>query len=225
MKHYQKCDINNGGGADNNLSICLNSLHKLKIDIDDIKNYVVYIDEVASFLEFSHNDTLDNNIQAINISLMRIMKYAKKVIVSDALINDNVITFLKQRRKQDLTTLYINNTFKKYEGVKAYRIRDEDKLLNQLLSNIEKQDYFLFGCDSNDTITKLYNHCLNKATAEARDKFILITADTDYEIHDANEQFKNKYVFYSPKITFGIDFTYEIPQDVFIYVKGRSINP
>ena len=83
----------------------------------------------------------------------------------------------------------------------------------------------MFGCDSNDTITKLYNHCLNKATGEAKDKFILITADTDYEIHDANEQFKNKYVFYSPKITFGIDFTYEIPQDVFIYVKGKSINP
>lgn len=102
---------------------------------------------------------------------------------------------MKQRRKQDLTTLYINNTFKKYEGVKAYRIRDEDKLLNQLLSNIENEEYFLFGCDSNDTITKLYNHCLKKATDETKEKFILITSDTDYDIYDANEQFKRNMYF------------------------------
>jgi hypothetical protein len=31
--------------------------------------------------------------------------------------------------------------------------------------------------------------------------------------------------FTHPKITFGIDFSYDLPQDVFIYVKGRTINP
>jgi hypothetical protein len=176
-------------------------------------------------LEFTHNDTLDNNIQAIYTSLIDIVKNAKKVIVSDALITDNVTNFLKHRRREELATLYINNTFKKYEGVKAYRLRDEQKLLNQLLTNIANKEYFLFGCDSCDTITKLYHHCLSKATTDEKDKFILITADTNYPIHDAGEQFKNKYVFYSPKITFGLDFSYDLPQDVFIYVKGRTINP
>jgi superfamily II DNA or RNA helicase len=96
LKNYQTSDINEGG----NLSICLNSLHKLRLD-DNIKNYVVYIDEVASFLEFTHNDTLDNNIQTIYTSLINIVKYAKKVIVSDALINDNVINFLKHRKNKN----------------------------------------------------------------------------------------------------------------------------
>ena len=164
--------------------------------MNDIEKYVVYIDEVSSFLEFTHNDTLDNKIQTIYTSLIDIVKYAKKVIVSDALITDNVINFLKHRRKQQQTTLYINNTFKKYEGVKAYRLRDEEKLLNQLLTNIENKEYFLFGCDSCDTITKLYHHCLNKVSEEEDKKYyILITADTDYTINDASEQFKNKYVF------------------------------
>ena len=220
LKNYQKNNIEDC----RHLSICLNSLHRL--NMNDIEKYVVYIDEVSSFLEFTHNDTLDNKIQTIYTSLIDIVKYAKKVIVSDALITDNVINFLKHRRKQQQTTLYINNTFKKYEGVKAYRLRDEEKLLNQLLTNIENKEYFLFGCDSCDTITKLYHHCLNKVSEEEDKKdYILITADTDYTINDASEQFKNKYVFYSPKITFGLDFSYDLPQDVFIYVKGRTINP
>ena len=230
LQNYQKCDVDDC----RHLSICLNSLHKLKMK--DIENYVVYIDEIASFLEFTHNDTLDNNIQTIYTSLIDIVKNAKKVIVSDALITDNVINFLKHRRREELTaqraafsskmtTLYINNSFKKYEGVKAYRIRDEEKLLNQLLTNIENKEYFLFGCDSCDTITKLYHHCLSKARDEEKNDYILITADTDYAIVDASKQFENKYVFYSPKITFGLDFSYDLQQDVFIYVKGRTINP
>ena len=61
--------------------------------MNDIENYAVYIDEVSSFLEFTHNDTLDNKIQTIYTSLIYIVKYSKKVIVSDALITDNVINF------------------------------------------------------------------------------------------------------------------------------------
>ena len=40
----------------------------------------------------------------------------------------------------------------------------------------------------------------------------------------AEKFFKNKFVFYSPSITFGIDFSIEEAQDVFIYITGRSIN-
>ena len=40
------------------------------------------------------------------------------------------------------------------------------------------------------------------------------------EIKNASEQFKNKFVFYSPSITTGIDFCIEDKQDVFIYING-----
>jgi hypothetical protein len=42
---------------------------------------------------------------------------------------------------------------------------------------------------------------------------------------DATEEFKDKLVFYSPKITFGVDFSIETPRDVFIYIAGNSIPP
>ena len=220
LQHYQQ--VSNIAEIER-LTLCLNSLHKLTLEIHELQEYVVYIDEIASFLEFTHNDTLDNNIHTVHGMLMHIMKHAKKVIVSDALINDNVITFLKHREIN--TTLYINNTYQKYKDVKAIRLRDETKLLQQLLLNCSNRDYFLFGCDSCDTVTKLYHYCLSKANEADENKYILITADTNYKLHDANEQFKHKFVFYSPKITFGIDFSYDLPQDVFIYVKGRTINP
>ena len=43
--------------------------------------------------------------------------------------------------------------------------------------------------------------------------FILITSKTNIYIENANRQFKNKYVFYSPSITTGVSFVYaEMPQ-------------
>jgi len=80
------------------LTLCLNSLDKLSnLDEDEMSNYIIYIDEVASFVELTHNTTLDNNIKQIFTCLMKCIKHAHKVIVSDALINDNVFELLKNR--------------------------------------------------------------------------------------------------------------------------------
>jgi hypothetical protein len=43
------------------------------------------------------------------------------------------------------------------------------------------------------------------------------------KIEDANKEFQGKYVFYSPSITTGIDFSIKEKQNVFIYVNGKSI--
>ena len=37
--------------------------------------------------------------------------------------------------------------------------------------------------------------------------------------------FRGKFIFFSPKITYGIDFNIEEKQDVFIYIRGGSIQP
>ena len=59
-----------------------------------------------------------------------------------------------------------------------------------------------------------------------KEDFILITSKTNVYIENANRQFKNKYVFYSPSITTGVSFVYaEMPQTQFIYISGQSVNP
>ena len=72
---------------------------------------------------------------------------------------------------------------------------------------------------------RMYNDCIKDITEQDKDKFLLITSNSKIEIIDASKQFKNKFVFYSPSITTGIDFTIEDKQDVFIYINGQSIDP
>ena len=55
--------------------------------------------------------------------------------------------------------------------------------------------------------------------------FILITSENPFNITNASIQFKDKFVFYSPAITTAVDFSIDEPQDHFIFIRGRSINP
>ena len=53
---------------------------------------------------------------------------------------------------------------------------------------------------------------------DIKDNFVLITAETEKTINRASEQFLNKFVFYSPKITYGIDFNINEAQNVYIFI-------
>ena len=54
---------------------------------------------------------------------------------------------------------------------------------------------------------------------------MLITADTKFRVQDASGDFKDKFVFFSPKITFGVDFSAPEPQGMLIYMAGNSLQP
>ena len=56
-------------------------------------------------------------------------------------------------------------------------------------------------------------------------RYILITADTDFELLDANIQWHDIVVFYSPQNTYGVDFTAKTNQDEFLHIQGDSIQP
>ncbi len=53
----------------------------------------------------------------------------------------------------------------------------------------------------------------------------MITAETKFRIKDATKDFNDKFLFYSPKITFGVDFSNLVSQNVFIHITGHSIQP
>ena len=147
---------------------------------------------------------------------MRIIKNAKKVIVSDALITDNVLNLLTDRANNK--KIYIDNIYKKFEGTPAILINDEEQFLDKLKDHCVNKDYFLFGCDSCNIITKFYNECV-KISSEC----ILITAESKLTITDASIQFKDKFIFYSPSIVFGVDVSLDKAQDVFIYINGKNL--
>jgi hypothetical protein len=110
LKSYQ----DNDNLLNNNITICINSLNKLSsASKEHFNDYIIYIDEITSFLQtLTHNETLDKDIKQIYYLLMKIIKNAYKVIVSDAIINDNTFNFLKYR--SDDKKIYIINEYKKY---------------------------------------------------------------------------------------------------------------
>ena len=192
--------------------------------MESIKNSIIYIDEVASFIEsLTDNETMTKTLKKIYLLLMKLIKNAYKVIVSDALINDAVLELLKYRTDED--KIFIVNSYKKFENIEAVKINDENIFLSKIKNNILNGIPFLFPCDSCETITNFYLECLKTSPEQHKDKFMLITADSKIKINDASKELKNKFVFYSPSITYGVDFQSDTPQDVFMYIKGESIQP
>ena len=209
---------------DGNFIICINSLKILdEMDDDYFNNKIIYVDEITSFLEgLTHNEKLNNYIKTIYDILIKLLKRAHKIITTDATIMDNVFDFLKFRDNNK--KVYIINEFKKYENIDATRVKDENIFLNKITEHIDKNKYFLFGCDSCEAITKIYLKCV-KDFPDKVENIILITSNNKFDIKDASTDFLNKWVFYSPSIVTGIDFSIKQKQDQFIYIKGNSISP
>lgn len=203
---------------DDNIIICLNSLVMFaKYSKEFFNNYIVYIDEVTSFLfSLTHNDTLNHVLKMVYVVLMKIINNCHKIIVSDATIYENTHLFFNKRNKDK--TIFINNSFTKYEGIKAYKLNDENDFLNLLKEHVTKKKYFLLGCDSKTIADKFYL----ELNTDQKEKY---TSEERREIKDASTEFKNKFIVYSPSITTGVDFSIDEPQDVFLYIKGCSISP
>ena len=153
---------------------------------------------------------------------MQIVKKCHKIIVSDATINENTFNFLKTRTNDKRG--FIINEFQKYKDTPAIKYNDESAFLNQIRTNMKNNEYFLFGSDWNGRVTDFYN-LMQEEFEDKKDDMLLITSDTNFKVGNASEQFKNKFVFYSPSITTAVDFSIDEKQDVFIYLSGKSILP
>ena len=210
---------------EHHIGICINSLLIYQnYSPSFFNNKIIFIDEINSLIEcVTHNETIDKNLKLIYQILIKIIKNCRKLIVCDALISDNVLSFLNI--KDCFKRIFIKNSYKNYQDVEAINIKNENDFLIKLLENCKFNKYFLFGCDSCKKVTEFYTKCVNEALPKDKTKYILITADSKFKLNNASEQFKNKFVFYSPSITFGIDFSIKTKQDVFIYCKGNSILP
>ena len=227
LDHYKQ-NIGN-----NNLVICINSIALLKkiICSDEIENYVVYIDEVSTFLQsLTNNSTLDHHAKEIYILFSLLLSKCFKIVCTDALINDSIFMQLQElRTTNNDSKLFLKNTYSRFENVKAIQYDDESKFFKrveeettELLNN--KTKGFLFMSDRKKVVNDLYANCYSLATNEKqRSKFVKITADEMYELKDIHNYFKGKFVFCSPSITTGVDVTFEHKQRVFQYITGTSI--
>jgi hypothetical protein len=120
--------------------ICLNSLLQLDYLTDsDLRHYIVYIDEINSFIEHTtHNETINKIQKQLERILNRIVKHCHKLILSDLTISDNVFAFIKHRKNMNLQ--FIRNDYVKYKNINAFRMRNENTFLSRLVDRCKKQE-------------------------------------------------------------------------------------
>lgn len=211
--------------ANKNFLCCINSLHKIAhLEDEDFQEMIVYIDEINTFLKnYTHNETLDSHLNVIHTTLIRIIKHAHKIIFTDARINDGVFELLQGRNMNK--TLFIENLYKKFQNVPAIKTNDQIHMLEIMKKDIANNEYFTFASDSCKIVEEMYALITNGLDKELiKEKYIIITSNHPYEITNASEQFNNKYVFYSPSIVTGVDITLKDNQDVFIFIKGDTLD-
>jgi hypothetical protein len=73
--------------------------------------------------------------------LMNFIDNAAKVIVSDAIIDDNCFEFLKNRNN----ILFIENAYQKYKDIEAIRLRNEHDFRDALMEHcVDGQTVFIW---------------------------------------------------------------------------------
>ena len=132
--------------------------------------------------------------------------------------NDNNLQETTQNN--NLQTIFIENLHKKYAGINAFRVREDQMYMDIMIDHVKNSNYFLCASDSCNQITMLYHKCKLEANMADKDNFILITSKNKFPIYDASEQFRNKFVFYSPSIVFGIDFSIKEKKMYLSIIKG-----
>jgi hypothetical protein len=203
-----------------NSVICINSLYKLH-DCD-FSNKILYMDEIHSLCNtLTHNDKLRDQKLVVN-TLLRAIQTAHKVIVSDAHILNTTMHLLKDRinDRVSVTTHYVNQ-YNKFQGVSAIKYQDENAFFDRVKVKIQNGDSFSFACDSKSVVTQWYNWMWAEASTETQKRMMLFTSETDSEVCD---DWKDKIIFYSPKISTGVDVTVLDQTEQFVYITGKSVS-
>lgn len=175
--------------------------------LEDIGEYIVFVDEVNSVIEYilQADACLSKYRGECLKTLIYIIKNCKQFLVVDADISDlvfNLIDHVERKYK------FIDNEYKHNSGVQATEIFSYDELVKL----IQKEDKYIVCCDSATV-------CKDLARKIGHSDIKCITADT-VRVGSLDDYDK---IIYSPKIIYGLDSS--MKRKVFIYMEEHTISP
>jgi hypothetical protein len=186
---------------------------------DNIEKYVIYMDEINSTLKYLINSsTMEKKRIEIFNTLNYIIKKACMVICSDADVSDLVFSYIAEFRKVN-ECLYVNNIYKNYNNINAYKITNVNKMVDILKNKILLNEGFVACFDQLKFLDQIYYNVYDE---EKDNKFLKITSKDEDFTNTAI--WENKFVFYTPKIIYGNDFVPNYKTDIFVFSKGGSID-
>ena len=185
-----------------------------------IKEYVVYLDEINSTIKYLlQSSTMDKKRISIYSGLCEVLRNCKLLICSDADVSDLVFKYISSIRKPN-TTIFVDNEYKNYSDIKATEYANIGGIIKKLKARINRDEGFVCCFDQLKCLSHIYGLVFDE---EKKDMFLRISSE--HRRFTNTDIWKGKFVFYSPSIIYGNDFVPDIPTDVFVFVKGGTIDP
>lgn len=209
-----------------NLVIQLDSL--VKLDIDCFHNTIIFLDEINSIIEYLLNSTTLRAKRQVVFNLFFILlKQASHIVACDADVSDLTLLYFKNL---DIDVHLIHNTYKNCKGIKAVNYSDKNRLIGIMKTKLKKDEKFVACFDSlteqDLVVQELKDYCKAKKLEVTKDFMVYSSKDgDDKDLEDVTAKWENKWVFYSPKIVYGVDNNNVNNVDVFMVAKCSSVNP
>ena len=214
----------------------INKTNKLVIQIDSIfridlnlwKNAIIYLDEVSALFSYIlTSDTLKDKRYLIFINLYKLLKNADMIICTDADVNDMVLSLFDQI---DIKYYLICNTYKTIKETLATEYQSKEILIRLIENNLSNSENVICCFDSKremeSIVQRLKLYCETNKLIKQLEKF-LIYSSTEGDENDflsINEKWKNKNIFYTPKITIGVSFDNKTSRKVYLFAQNNSLN-
>ncbi len=201
---------------ENRLVIQLESLTKCSYKL--FKNGILIMDEINSLLSHLRSPTLDKKRKDVYLYLIEIIKSVDYVIGLDADLSDWNIKFLQEIDNREYVIYY--NTIMNKNDITAIYYECPQIMIDLMEQYIKDNHYFVACFDSLTQMTNIINY-LSKFGDKK--EWLIYSSKQNYGLIDTSTWI-NKFVFYSPSIIYGIDFS-EQTVDVFCFVYKNHLNP
>lgn len=204
------------------LVIVINSIEKL-INID-FTDYIIYLDEVSALIDTILNSSTIKKRKEILMIFIKILKKSKMIIGTDGIINDLSILFLAQSQPEEKINFVIN-TYQNFKDKPAYFINDINDIENKIVEDLNNNRVFI-ACFNSRRHTDRIEALILLHNPTYKEDILKYTSTAGGEIKDADEEWKEKIILYSPSIVQGIDYNPKNAQNVYCFVFGeKTINP
>jgi flavodoxin len=223
MVSYQDIKTNEYSDC-KDLVIQLDSI--IHLDPKKLRNTIVYLDEINSMFDYLLNSsTLKNRRLQVYNMLCVIIKCASYVIGVDADLSDIVMKFFKFF---EIDPYVIHNKYQNAKG-KVTQYLSSDKLIADMKAKLKRGEKFVCCFDSlryqDEVVQELKGYC--ERNKLSKDDFLIYSSKDgdDQDLKDATTTWKDKYVFYTPKIVYGVDFVPDAELCVYAFFKCTSVSP
>ena len=215
VKFYKDLDYMKMKGC-HNIVIQLESIWK--INYNNFIDGIVILDEINSLLSHLRSPTFTNKRAECYRYLIHLIKNASYIIGLDADLSDWNIEFIKSIRNDDY--IVYNNICKNKINTEAEFFICDQIMIDIMVDKIKNNEYFMACFDSLKKMNSIIEYL---STYGKKEDWKIYSSEVQYDLIDT-ESWRNKFIFFTPTILYGIDFNL-YPIDVFCFIHKFHLNP